>query len=476
MDKELFQCSEHIGPVALRRRNDSSRNRQIWWIIRRRPFTILQLNHLFGLPGPFQILHLASSKRVRNVIPVIAIAAILQAFALISIFAPNSLEVGSASPQNITISVPAIFFSKSNFSELQWNPILSSVSRRVLDHALQSNTLDGWNAPVGCGIECSYTIQYIATALRCTELSRNEVDAMLPDSDAYPTVYNSTSSFFDPTTGANMSMAWRTYEADGKSNTAGARCSLYNTTQQSIVSFVNNTRIISPAIISYDNLTKFSSGLITDIHLPLVGSNSKYISDLSPLLTYIAIVMWLYGSLEGSIKYSPERLQPEVSDGAELLSNNLLFSLNETAKTFTPNSENVISALEQILVNATVAMITSMGHTTLVNASVVKNQLIWVYHCQRLWIIYATALALAATSGGIALVCMLKNGGESDLTFWDIVRTTGSSDLDAVVEEEKLGDARKDTMLQYDAVKGMDADRYASGVFVLARPRHEGSS
>ncbi len=403
-------------------------------------------------------------------------AAILQAFALISIFAPNSLEVGSASPQNTTISVPTIFFSKSNFSELQWNPILSSVSRRVLDHALQSNTLDGWNAPVGCGIECSYTIQYIAPALRCTELSLNEVDALLPDYDAHPTVYNSTSSFSDPTTGANMSMAWRTYEADGKSNTAGARCSLYNTTQQSIVSFVNNTRIISPAIISYDNLTKFSSDLITDIHLPLVGSNSKFISDLSPLLTYIAIVMWLYGSLGGSIKYSPEMLVPELSsEDTKLLSNNLLFSLNETAGTFTPNSENVISALEQILVNATVAMITSMGHTTLVNASVVQNQLIWVYHHQRLWIIYATALALTATSGGIALVCMLKNGGESDLTFWDIVRTTRSSDLNAVVEGEKLGDAGKDTMLQY-AVQGKDPDRNTSGVFVLARSRHKGSS
>ncbi len=121
-------------------------------------------------------------------------------------------------------------------------------------------------------------------------------------------------------------------------------------------------------------------------------------------------------------------------------------------------------------------MITSMGHTTLVNASVVQDKLIWVYHGQRLWIIYATALALTATCGGFGLVCMLKNGGESNLTFWDIVRATRSSDLDAVVKEKKLGDARKDAMLQYDAVKGMDADRYASGVFVLATPRHKRSS
>ncbi len=143
---------------------------------------------------------------------------------------------------------------------------------------------------------------------------------------------------------------------------------------------------------------------------------------------------------------------------------------------FTPSNENVLSTLEQILVNTTVVMITSMGHMTLVNASVVQDKLIWIYHGQRLWIIYATALALTATSSGFTLVCMLKNGGESDLTFWDIVRATRSSDLDAVVEEEKLGDVRKDTMLQYDAVKVMNTDRHASGAFILATPRYKGSS
>ncbi|KAK0184143.1 hypothetical protein F5146DRAFT_1145786 [Armillaria mellea] len=403
-------------------------------------------------------------------------AVILQAFALISTFAPNSLEVGSASPRNTTISVPTIFFSKSNFSQLQWNPILSAGTRRVLDCALQSETLDGWNTPVGCGIECSYTIRYTVPALRCTELSPDEVDTLLPDYQSPLTIYNSTGSLSDPTTGANMSMAWHTYEADDTSTTAGTHCSLYNTTQQSVISFANNTRVISPTIISYDNLIKFSSDLFTYTHLP-IGSNSMLAFDFSPLLTYVAIVSWLYGSLEGSIQYSPKVLLAQFSEeDANLSSNNLLFSLNETAGTFTPNSENVLGALEQILVNTTVAMITSMGHITLVNASVVQDKLIWVYHGQRLWIIYATALALTATSGAITLVCMLKNGGESDLTFWDIVRATRSSELDTVVEGEKLGDVGKDTMLQYEPVKEMGTDRNASGVFVLAKPHHEGWS
>ncbi len=100
-----------------------------------------------------------------------------------------------------------MFFSKSNFSELQWNPILSAGARRVLDHAMQSKTLNGWYAPVGCGIECSYTIQYTAPALRCTELSLDVVDTLLPNYQSPLTIYNSTSSLSDPTTGVNMSIA-----------------------------------------------------------------------------------------------------------------------------------------------------------------------------------------------------------------------------------------------------------------------------
>ncbi len=92
-----------------------------------------------------------------------------------------------------------------------------------------------------------------------------------------------------------------------------------------------------------------------------------------------------------------------------------------------------------------------------------------------LWIVYATALAVTAVCRAVGLACMLKDGEESSLDFWDIVRATRSSELDAIVDGEKRGDAGKDTMLQY-AVQGKDSDANTSGVFVLARPRHKGSN
>ncbi|KAK0184142.1 hypothetical protein F5146DRAFT_1145785 [Armillaria mellea] len=144
----------------------------IWWLLRRRPFTILQLNHLFGLSNPLRILRLVSSRRLWDIIPVVIIATIFQAFALVSILAPNSLEVGSTSPQNTTISVPTVLFDRP-MDDFSCSFVLSADSETVLSRALQSETLIGWNPPAGCRTACNYMIRYSAPALRCTELAIN---------------------------------------------------------------------------------------------------------------------------------------------------------------------------------------------------------------------------------------------------------------------------------------------------------------
>ncbi|KAK0194746.1 hypothetical protein F5146DRAFT_1132127 [Armillaria mellea] len=465
----------------------------IWYLLRSRPFTILQLNHLFGLPDPLRILRLASSRRLWNVIPIIIIATIFQAFALVSILAPNSLEVGSASPKNTTISVPTALFDKpiKGFPQTLEPPPADLT--KVLRFALQSEKLVGWNAPAECGTACNYTIQYPAPALQCTELTIDEANIMLPiDKNAgAQTVYNAThrtlpasllneSTLFGP---ADMSMAWWTYDTTGKSTIDGTRCSLYNTTQKSVVSFINNTGMISPSIISYDNPVNISWQEVGDELLSQAGVSvdAAFVS----LWTYVLVGVWLVTQLTGSfVCYTPDgtvngtlyscSTSPDSDSEFDLTTNNL-FSLNETAGTFTPKSANISSALEQILVNVTVALITYWGETTMVDASVAQDQLVWVYHVQRLWITYATALAVTAVCGAVGLVCILKNGEDRDLAFWDIVRATRNSELDAVVGGEKGGDVRKDTMLQY-TVQGRDVEANTSGVFVLARPRLKGSN
>ncbi|PBK95094.1 hypothetical protein ARMGADRAFT_1144795 [Armillaria gallica] len=433
----------------------------IWWLLRHRPFTILQLNHLFGLPDPLRILGRASARKLRNAIPVITIGTLLQTFALVSILAPNSLdslEVGSVSPKNTTISVPTAFFNKS-ISRFDCDMTPSADSEKILRLALQSETLLDWNAPAGCGTACNYTIQYSAPALRCTELAIDEANAMLLPY---------------PSHGVHL----RTYDTNGKSTVAGTRCSLYNTTQQSVITFVNNTGMIFPSIISYNSPVNTTQVYI-DTCLMDGGSRN---ATSSALFTYTVVERWLFGQLDGDLLQITDYIDgekcthfdPGANSSFNLASNNLL-SPNETAGTFTPNNRNVSSALEQILVNLTVALITHWGQTTMVVASVAQDQLVWVYHIQKLWIVYATVLTVTAACGAVGLACMLKNGEDRDLTFWDIVRATRNSELDAVIDGEKRGDAGESTMLQY-TVQGRDLEANTSGVFILARPCRKGSN
>ncbi|KAK0207466.1 hypothetical protein IW262DRAFT_1302681 [Armillaria fumosa] len=393
------------------------------------------------------------------------------AFELVSILAPNSLEIGTAPPIYMTLSVPTVYFSKTNLSGSQCDDDKPYAAwQKVLGHALQSDKLLAWDAPVGCGAACNYTIKYVAPALQCTALSMDAVNRLVPSTIPYAIIYNATH------TGTNMTIAWCMYGDNGQSTAAGALCSLYNTTQKSDVSFVNNNRTISPSIISYD-LAKYYSTSVSNFTGCIALQDGNVSFEDSHNYTYI--VTWLYDQLNGTLLCIPRNDSvptftwfPETN--FNLISNNL-FSLNETAGTFTPNSDNVISALEQILVNATVALIASLGQNARADASVVQDQLVWVYHVGRLWIIYSMALAVTAACGVIGLACMLKNREDGDLTFSAIFRATRNSELDAVLDGEKHGDAEENAMLQY-AVQKTGSEANISGLFVLARSHRKGSN
>ncbi len=56
---------------------------------------------------------------------------------------------------------------------------------------------------------------------------------------------------------------------------------------------------------------------------------------------------------------------------------------------------------------------------------------------------------LPVVCGAVELACILTDGEEGDMEFWDSVQVTRNSELDGAVEGEKRTDAGKDTMLQY---------------------------
>ncbi len=99
----------------------------------------------------------------------------------------------------------------------------------------------------------------------------------------------------------------RTYDTNGKSAVAGTRCSLYNTTQQSVVSFVNNTGMISPTIISYHNPVYTIFSAPPGMHCLSLGSSP------TPLFIYEVVGNWLFEQLLGTLV----RWQMGVVDGIQ---------------------------------------------------------------------------------------------------------------------------------------------------------------
>ncbi|PBK91986.1 hypothetical protein ARMGADRAFT_1166138 [Armillaria gallica] len=448
----------------------------IWLFLCRRPFTVKQLNHLFGLPDPIETLCLVWSWKI---FPIIVVAILVQALTLVSILAPNALEVGSASPTTDIISVPTISFANGDGwttgSMTTCTYTVTVAWERVLSRSFQSDTLIVWNAPAGCGSACNYTIEYAAPALQCSDIGQDDIlddgDSSGPSNPSAilrsmngtteTAVYNATSQTDD--SGWNFTMAWRTYNSPHEDiAVAGVQCGLYNATQRAVVSFVNNTAIISPSVISYNDPFSISDH---NSDCAAIENGSTPAAGLSSRASYTVIMGWLCDQLDGQIAFTSVGDKQWFSETKVLTSN--LFSMNETARTFSPNPPDMRRALEETLINATIALISSEGDTAMVEASVARDQLVWVYHSLRLWIPYAAALVCTAVCGVAGLTCIVKNKEVGDLGFSAIARATRNDDLDDVFGAGADEDANDDAVLQYGLQRKNGQGRFR--VFELAK-------
>ncbi len=411
----------------------------------------------------------------------------VQGYTLVSIFAPNSLMIGSASPWNDVLNVPSIFFDTSK-EGIGWTSGFgglgdctvkaSSAWKRILGRALQSDELITWKPPEGCQGGCNYTIEYPAPALLCSDISEEEIlgngDVDQASDPTQPTVQLSSPSwsltdsvynanYYLNHTGAAIAIAWRTQDTSGAEATiGGARCSLYNTTQKAVVSFLNNTATILPSIISYNE----AFGTFGDTSCNKLSGNAADTPLLAYYMSYYAITDWLFQQLNGSIVFFHEGVMGVSNISTSILASNL-FTLNEYTEQFSSSTRDIKGELEKLLVNFTVALIASSTDTTAVNASVSQNQLVWVYDAQRLWTIYGIALACTAVSGAVGLACILKDGDDESFSFLDILRATRNQELDDLFETDIDGDARNHSALRYGAPKGYSPNMFR--VFRLAK-------
>ncbi|KAK0203290.1 hypothetical protein DFS33DRAFT_977932 [Desarmillaria ectypa] len=171
----------------------------------------------------------------------------------------------------------------------------------------------------------------------------------------------------------------------------------------------------------------------------------------------------LCDQLDGQISFLSVRDKQWFSE-TNLLTSNML-SMNEIIQTFSRNPANMICAPEEILVNTTIAIIS--WDTTMVEASVSWDQLVWVYRYHRLWIVYAIALVCTAACGAAGFVCMMKNEEVGDLRFSAIARATRNAYFYCVFRAETDNDAKDKEIFQYQLERKDGPGRFR--IFQLAK-------
>ncbi len=414
-------------------------------------------------------------------------AAAVQGFTLVSILAPNPLAVGSASPRNDVLNVPAIFFNTSK-EGISWTTGFGGISdctvttssawKPIFRSAFQSEELITWKPPDGCQSGCNYTIEYPAPALLCSDISEDEIlgngDAGQASDPTQPTVqlsspswllshmvYNANYSLNQ--NGAAIAIAWRTQDTLGAETAiGGARCSLYNTTQKAVVSFLNGTVAILPSIISYNE----AFGDFGDTTCNKLSRNAANIPLLAYYTSYYAVAEWLFQQLDGSIVFFHKGALGGSNVSTGIVTSNL-FMLNEYTGQFGSRMGDIKDGLQQVLVNFTVALMASSTDMTTVHASVSQNQLVWEYDAKRLWTIYGIALAFTAVSGTVGLACISKDRDNESFSFLDILRATRNPELDDLFETGIDGDTRNHSVLEYSASRGYSPNIFH--VFGLAK-------
>ncbi|KZV60126.1 hypothetical protein PENSPDRAFT_760178 [Peniophora sp. CONT] len=188
----------------------------IWFYVRRSTVNMPELDDLFSLPSiasiPFATLRLSA-------LYVLPIAANIQTFSLVGIFAPNSLSLVPAGIVSSALSVP--------FPDLDRIPATDSVVlvpafipasdvpafsnrdpmrrfmvghvdddtfvyispstrfRQVTQGVLSSGAILPWEVPAGCGLACNYSVIYHGPSLQCQDMPQ---DAITVVSKALPLV------------------------------------------------------------------------------------------------------------------------------------------------------------------------------------------------------------------------------------------------------------------------------------------------
>ncbi|VDC04930.1 unnamed protein product [Peniophora sp. CBMAI 1063] len=157
----------------------------IWFYVRGNNVTLSDLDTIFSLPSFSSV---PTALFNRKALPILLLAAVIEALSLVGIFAPNALTVVPAGvPINSTVvaNVPdanqVALLTSSDFEPIDSSGVLryikpSSTMQSLAAAVLNGSTVLPSQPPVQCGRGCSYHVDYWGPALKCTEIPQSSIE------------------------------------------------------------------------------------------------------------------------------------------------------------------------------------------------------------------------------------------------------------------------------------------------------------
>ncbi|KAJ6511710.1 hypothetical protein DFH09DRAFT_1374384 [Mycena vulgaris] len=466
-----------------------------WRTLRRQPLPLADIDALLSAPS---MMTLPRTNLIFQAPLTLFIVISILVSPLITVFAP-SLSVRRADPISQTITVPTLDLATDrvlhDFTEqaLHYGPVTNTWDRAAL-LALLSDTPVGWPIPAGCAPECEYNFTYAAPAIRCTDLTPDQIDDGAADGLRFvsrvfqdpPAAYllgydiKTTSTgqaalnfttqdryhgagqdLSVPTDQYVWTVAFVPYLASNVDegaliNAAGAVCVFYNATHEAHTHFFNATQEISVSVVEFHDAlnTTFKSGAYKLYNqdggvYTLDGNNTvgvegvSYAPGIGANVHTFAMVDALNNILSGSISRDANTgvFTPTQTRITET-------GLFEPLDSFSPGLQypglnlsigvtNFSKALQDLVANATLGFIQFNTGFTTVPASVPTTENVYVFNRTTLGATYLVAFAILLLITVAGVFALITNGEPSANKFSALLATTCNPHLLPVAEAVK---------------------------------------
>ncbi|KAF7326745.1 hypothetical protein MVEN_02593500 [Mycena venus] len=400
--------------------------------MRRKALPLADIDQLVGEPSLMMLLR---TNLIFKTPASLLIATLVLASPLITVFAP-SLSVVQAAAGERTLTVPTLNLSTDAwFDDIILNTdnyaSPSGTWDKIVLAGLTSENPLGWPIPDGCAPECKYNITYFAPALRCSDLTPDQIDDRAP-SDAmrvvprtfqkppaaylgfYDTIlasaivtglvnFTSVGSRINPSSGStdySWTLAYLPFAASNANdgaliNAAGSTCTFYNATHRAQTHFANGTQASSVSVIEFHsplNTTQRHPGHLFNqdgnINNPVVGEvGVAFAPGFGGPLHFFAIADAITERLLGDV--TRDIHGTIVAQGTLVLETNPFespYGFNASTQRFTGlNSSasitNMSQALENLVANMSLSFIHTNTGSTSVTALIPSTYTVYTYNC-----------------------------------------------------------------------------------------------